>query len=177
MYELAIITLLFFSLAVWSKVQVYRLQKIVTQKEEEYKRLLNQKKSSEVRTGQISEQLAPFLAEFKYNPKRAHFLGQPIDYIIFGDDVITFLEVKSGMAQLNPVQKSIKDLIINKKVAWDEMRIDGKNQNKPGACQGDNVGDIVATVQTTPNLQGETKTDSKVPVVFTSISGSEASTI
>ena len=40
-----------------------------------YDRLLSQKKSSEVRLGQISENLAPFLKEFKYNPKKCHFLA------------------------------------------------------------------------------------------------------
>jgi predicted Holliday junction resolvase-like endonuclease len=35
-----------------------------------YSKLVSQKKSSEVRLGQISENLAPFLTNFKYDPKR-----------------------------------------------------------------------------------------------------------
>jgi predicted Holliday junction resolvase-like endonuclease len=88
-----------------------------------YDKLLSQKKSSEVRLGQISENLAPFLAEFKYNPKKCHFLGNPIDYIIFEDDKIVFLEIKSGESRLSDTQKNIKKIIESKEVYFDTMRI------------------------------------------------------
>lgn len=88
-----------------------------------YDKLLSQKKSSEVRLGQISENLAPFLKDFKYDPKQAHFMGMPVDYVIFTDDEVVFLEVKSGKAQLSPSQRKIKALIKSGKVRWDEMRI------------------------------------------------------
>ena len=39
--------------------------------EEQYAKLIGQKKSSETRLGQISEQLAPFLADYPFEPKRA----------------------------------------------------------------------------------------------------------
>ena len=91
-------------------------------------KILSQKKSSEVRTGQIAEELAPFLDGFGHDPKKAHFLGQPIDYIIFEDNVITFKEVKSGGAQLNQSQKKIKQLVLDRKVAWEEFRIDGSQK-------------------------------------------------
>jgi hypothetical protein len=99
-----------------------------TQRDLDYFKLLGQKKSSEVRLGQISEQLAPFLQEFKYDPKQTHFLGMPIDFICFQPDKVVFLEVKSGKAQLNPRQREIKQLILDKKVEWDEMRIDGSTE-------------------------------------------------
>lgn len=88
-----------------------------------YSKLLSQKKSSEVRLGQISENLAPFLKDFKYDPKRTHFLGNPIDYIIFEEDKVIFLEIKSGEAKLSQGQKKIKEMIKNGNVEWDEMRI------------------------------------------------------
>jgi len=107
-------------------VLVYNNKKLhitIKQKEELYSNLLGQKKSSEVRLGQISENLAPFLKDFKYNPKKAHFIGMPIDYIIFEDNKIVFLEVKSGKSQLTPNQRNIKKLIDSKKIFWDMMRI------------------------------------------------------
>jgi len=73
-----------------------------------YSKLLSQKKSSEVRLGQISENLAPFLKDFKYDPKRTHFLGNPIDYVIFEEDKVVFLEIKSGEAKLSQSQKKNK---------------------------------------------------------------------
>ena len=86
-------------------------------------KILSQKKSSEVRLGQISEHLAPFLLNFKHDPKKAHFLGMPIDYIVFEEDNIIFLEVKSGGAQLSKTQQHIKKLVEDKKIAWEVMRI------------------------------------------------------
>tara|TARA_R110000822_G_scaffold110654_2_gene240882 strand:+ start:1658 stop:2023 length:366 start_codon:yes stop_codon:yes gene_type:complete len=99
------------------------VETLLKTKQDEYKKLLSQKKSSEVRLGQISENLAPFLKDFKYDPKKAHFMGMPIDYIIFEEDKIVFLEIKSGEARLSAKQRKIRDLIKNKKVEWDEMRI------------------------------------------------------
>jgi predicted Holliday junction resolvase-like endonuclease len=85
--------------------------------------MLSQKKSSEVRLGQISEQLAPFLKDFKYDPKKAHFLGNPIDYVIFDENEIVFLEVKSGESRMSKKQKDIKNMIAAGKVRFDSMQI------------------------------------------------------
>jgi predicted Holliday junction resolvase-like endonuclease len=89
----------------------------------EKRKVLSQKKSSEVITGQIAEKLAPFLEHFKYNPQNSVFLGQPIDYLVFEKDEIVFVEIKSGNARLSKKQKEIKDLIKNNKVNWKEIRI------------------------------------------------------
>lgn len=101
-----------------------KFNKFKEKEREKYSKLLSQKKSSEVRLGQISENLAPFLKEFKYNPKETHFMGMPIDYIVFEEDRIIFLEIKSGKSQLSSKQRRIKKLIKEGKVEWDIMRID-----------------------------------------------------
>lgn len=88
-----------------------------------YKTLLSQKKSSEVRLGHIAEKLAPFLDYFTFDPHDAVFLGQPIDYVVFEDTEITFVEIKSGNSQLSPKQKKIKQLVKSKKINWKEIRI------------------------------------------------------
>jgi predicted Holliday junction resolvase-like endonuclease len=90
---------------------------------EQNKKILSQKKSSEVITGQIAETLAPFLSDFKYDPQNAVFLGRPIDYLAFEENEIVFIEIKSGNAKLSKKQKNIKDLIKNNKVSWKEIRI------------------------------------------------------
>jgi predicted Holliday junction resolvase-like endonuclease len=87
------------------------------------KKILSQKKSGEVRLGHIAEKLAPFLKDFIYSPENATFLGQPIDYIVFEDDEVVFVEIKSGNAQLSPKQRHIKKLVQNKCVSWKTMRI------------------------------------------------------
>ena len=87
------------------------------------------KKSRAVLGGQFSEQLAPFLPDFPYLPTEARFIGKPIDFLVFkGMDEkniseVVFVEVKSGKARINPVEKTLKDAIQNKKVSWAEYRI------------------------------------------------------
>ena len=101
-------------LVLWQKLYLAR---------QNFSKLLSQKKSSEVRLGQITEQLAPFLNQFPYNPKECQFLGQPIDYIHFGKDAITIIEIKSGKARLSKKQRDIRDLVKAGKVFWDDIRI------------------------------------------------------
>lgn len=94
------------------------------EKSEDYSRLLSQKKSSEVRLGLISEKLAPFLDDFDFDPKQLTFMGNPIDYVHFGKDSITFIEVKSGKSRLSSKQRRIRDLINAGNVNWHIFRID-----------------------------------------------------
>lgn len=95
--------------------------------ENQYSKLVSQTRSSEVRTGRIAEQLAPFLEDYPKNPKTARFVGEPIDFIHFDDDVITFVEVKSGKSQLSKRQRKFRDLIKEGKVDFILYRIDGEN--------------------------------------------------
>ena len=90
---------------------------------EQKKKITSQKKSSEVRLGHIAETLAPFLDQFQFDPETCVFLGKPIDYISFGDDEITFIEVKSGKSQLNSRQRHIRDQVKSKLINWKEIRI------------------------------------------------------
>lgn len=85
---------------------------------EEFKKLRKAKKSSEVRLGKIGEQLFPFLHNYPYDAKDFRFIGSPIDGIQFEEDVIVFVEVKTGNSKLTSKQKHIKSLIKRKKVRW-----------------------------------------------------------
>jgi len=86
-------------------------------------------KSRAVLGGQFSEQLAPFLPDFKYLPTECRFVGKPIDLIVFKgmDDKdineVVFVEVKSGNAKLSEHEKRLKEIIDKKKVRWEEYRI------------------------------------------------------
>ena len=107
----------------WVIFSKYLVKKQLNKLNSTYNLLLSQKKSSEVRLGQISEQLAPFLDHFPYNPKKVQFLGNPIDYIYFGENEIAIIEVKSGNARLSKKQRQIKKLVLGGKVKWKEIRI------------------------------------------------------
>lgn len=91
--------------------------------------------SRAVLKGKIAEQMAPLLPGFlaKYNPADARFIGSPIDYLIFrsmskgkdSDDPIdiVLLDVKTGNAGLNPVQKKIEDAASGKRISFEVLRI------------------------------------------------------
>lgn len=135
---LLVLTLLFFNMYKEQKRSVER--SIILQ--EEYRQLIleekdkvnsigaklkkevSRNKSVEVRTGHIIEKAAPFLDVFGHDPRQAQFLGNPIDYIVFGDDQIVFVEVKSGKSRLSQKQKKIRDLVQERKVSFQTVRID-----------------------------------------------------
>jgi|TARA_R110000824_G_scaffold54248_9_gene149741 predicted Holliday junction resolvase-like endonuclease len=102
---------------------IAEVQKNLDEETENRKKVVSQKKSSEVRLGLISETLAPFLDQFDFDPENCIFLGKPIDYISFEDEIITFIEVKSGQAQLSTKQRHIRDLVKDKQIAWKQIRI------------------------------------------------------
>jgi predicted Holliday junction resolvase-like endonuclease len=94
--------------------------------EADLKKIKSQKKSSEVRTGLIAEQMAPFLEGFPYDPRSAVFLGKPLDFVVFDEEGIHFVEVKSGNAQLTTKQRMLRDLINDKKVTFEVYSIKGE---------------------------------------------------
>ena len=91
--------------------------------------------SRAVLKGKIAEQIAPLLPDFlaKYNPADARFIGSPIDYLIFrniskGDDSedpieIVLLDVKTGKAGLNGVQKKIEAAAAARRVSFEVLRM------------------------------------------------------
>ena len=82
-----------------------------------------------VLAGQFSEQLAPYLPDFPFNPSEAKFIGKPIDFIVFNGmdekniDEVVFVEVKSGKSSLNSNERKLKETIREKRVRWVEYRI------------------------------------------------------
>ena len=117
-----IIIILLLSIVLESFYLIWLSRQLKTLKKHS-KKLLSQKKSSEVLTGHITEKFVPFLKAFKHDPQQSNFLGQPIDYLVFGDSVITFVEVKSGNSRLSAKQKRIKKLVQEKQVEWEEIRV------------------------------------------------------
>ena len=94
--------------------------------EEDYNKLLHQKKSSEVRLGKIAENMAPFFTCWPYDPNTFRFLGNPVDGIQFTEDEIIFVEIKTGKARLSDSQKWIKKLVQEKKVSFVSFKV-GEN--------------------------------------------------
>jgi predicted Holliday junction resolvase-like endonuclease len=94
-------------------------------------------RSRAVLTGQISEQIAPYLPNFPCNPEDVKFLGRPVDFIGFvtskADEnlpleerrikEIVFIEVKSGKSVLTKREKEVKNAIESGRVKYIEYRI------------------------------------------------------
>jgi predicted Holliday junction resolvase-like endonuclease len=84
------------------------------------------KAATSVNVGKVIEKIVPALPCFKYNPQDCRGLFDPIDFILFDGltekgrvDFIRMIDLKTGVAQLSPHQKQIKDAIERKKVEWE----------------------------------------------------------
>ena len=88
------------------------------------------KQSRAVLSGQCSEQIPPYRPDSPYKPTEARFIGKPVDFIVFKGmdekkiEEVVFVEVKTGKSKLNDVEKSLKNTVEDKKISWDEYRID-----------------------------------------------------
>lgn len=82
------------------------------------------KRSQSVKYGQLTEQWIPFSKQFPYDPQNFRFIGKPIDGILFDEEKVIFVELKSNKSTLNKAQKKVKELIEKKKVEWFELRVE-----------------------------------------------------
>jgi len=89
-------------------------------------------KSKSSTMGQAYEKLVPLLPAFRWDPRDAHFLGHPIDYIVFDglndeerDEVraVVFVEVKTGASQVSRRQRLVREAIGQRRVEWCELRV------------------------------------------------------
>jgi len=91
---------------------------------QDLKKEISRNKSVEIRTGFILEKIAPFLDVFKHDPNTAHHLGNPIDYVVFAEDEIIFVEVKTGKSRSSVKQRHIEKLVNEGKVRFEIVRFD-----------------------------------------------------
>lgn len=87
-------------------------------------------RSRAVLSGQMLEQVAPFLPNFPCNPADVRFVGKPIDFVAFPGAVdnkpiseILFIEVKSGNSVLSEREKEIKNAVLKGKVRYVEYKV------------------------------------------------------
>lgn len=87
-------------------------------------------RSKAVTTGQVMEQLTPYLPGFMYDPRDARFLGSPIDFVVF-DGLsqgkvrrVILVEVKTGKSTLSTRERRVRDAVLDGRVEWEEIRIE-----------------------------------------------------
>jgi len=88
------------------------------------------KQSRAVLGGLVSEQIAPFLPDFPFDPGDCRFIGKPVDFIVFKGmneqniSELVFLEVKSGASKtLNQQEKRVRDAIQGGRVRWVQFNV------------------------------------------------------
>ena len=88
------------------------------------------KQSRAVLGGLVSEQMAPLLPGFPFDPGDCRFVGKPVDFIVFKGmnekniSEVIFLEVKSGASRtLNDQEKKLRDAIRDRRVSWVQFDI------------------------------------------------------
>jgi len=86
-------------------------------------------RSKAVVRGKVAEQFVPFTEDFDYYPRDARFLGSPLDYVVFeglteGELLrVVFIEVKTGKSRLTARQVSLRDVIDEGLVFYEELRL------------------------------------------------------
>lgn len=86
--------------------------------------LMFQKSSLSSKYGKMTEQFLPFLKDYPYDPQNFRFIGSPIDGVQFDDDKIIFIEFKTNSSQMSERQRQIAELVFQKKVTFEEHRIE-----------------------------------------------------
>ena len=71
------------------------------------------------------------MPNFPFDPKDAHFLGNPVDYVVFAGlrednrvHEIVFVEVKWGSSRLTAREKSVKEAIDAGRVSYWEANVE-----------------------------------------------------
>lgn len=84
----------------------------------------SEKTAIAVGIGKIIEKILPAHKNFNMIPADCRFLAEPIDMIVFDGlsqnniQKITFMDVKTGKAALQPNQKKIRDAVKDHNVEW-----------------------------------------------------------
>jgi predicted Holliday junction resolvase-like endonuclease len=103
--------------------------------------------------GRVFERVAPYLPGFGYNPRDVRFVGDPIDFVVF-DGLsegnvrnVVFVEVKTGLGELNGNERRVKAAISERRVVWSLFRV---QDGQPDVPDGDLVTEL-DTVAEPPN--------------------------
>lgn len=76
------------------------------------------KRSQSAKYGALTEQFAPWMKQWPFDPEGFRFLGKPIDGVQFTNDAIFLVEIKAAGSQLSAEQKIVRDLVAAGRVGW-----------------------------------------------------------
>lgn len=84
-----------------------------------YDKLQGELRSKQVKLGLVTENIMPFLEAFPYDTDNVRGLFNPIDLIVFNEEEVVFVEIKSGNSRLSTKQRKIKDNIQEGRVRFE----------------------------------------------------------
>ena len=100
--------------------------------------------------GRVFERVAPYLPGFGYNPRDVRFVGDPVDFVVF-DGLsegnvrnVVFVEVKTGLGELNGNERRVKTAISERRVVWSLFRV---QDGQPDVPDGDLVTELDAAAE------------------------------
>lgn len=96
------------------------------QLQEQFEKLRFAKISGDIKLGQKAEHLLPFLEGFKYKDDEIKGLFQPVDLIVFRQDEIVFVEIKTGTSPLTEKERRIRDNVKAGRVRFEVHRLNEK---------------------------------------------------
>lgn len=82
------------------------------------------KRSQSARYGNLTEQFAPWMAGWPFDPQGFRFLGKPVDGVQFEADAVYLVEIKAAGSRLSPEQQAVREAVRRGRVGWVEFRID-----------------------------------------------------
>ena len=127
LYLSMLVVALALTLAVVARLTLDRITKLKARVRE----LESSKQSLSTVYGRITEQWAPFMAGYPYDPRQFRFLGSPVDGVQFEEDKVVFVEFKTNGSALSPRQQRIKELVQQGRVEWLEFRLAERQPASP----------------------------------------------
>lgn len=82
----------------------------------------SRKRSQSTRYGQLTEQFAPWMDGYPFDPERFRFLGDPVDGVQFDDEAVYLVEIKAAGSRRTREQSRVRELVREGRVGWVEFR-------------------------------------------------------
>lgn len=89
----------------------------------ELERVENRKRSQSVRYGQLTEEFAPWMDAWPFDPEGFRALGDPVDGVQFTDEAVYLVEIKAADSRLSARQRELRDLVEEGRVGWLTFRV------------------------------------------------------
>jgi predicted Holliday junction resolvase-like endonuclease len=75
-------------------------------------------RSQAAKYGNLTEQFAPWMEGWPFDPAGFRFLGKPVDGVQFERDAVYLVEIKAAGGALSPEQRAVRDAVRAGRVGW-----------------------------------------------------------